>query len=133
MKRATKAPATVEAYIRAFPDPVQAKLQQLRSIVAGAAPGATEKISYGMPAFFLNGVLVYFAAYAKHIGFYPTSSGIAAFGKELAKLKSSKGAVQFPLDDPLPAELVRRMVAFRVKENTAAGSRALVRPRRRRR
>jgi uncharacterized protein YdhG (YjbR/CyaY superfamily) len=117
MKSATKAPADIDRYIRTFPAPVQAKLRQLRSIVAAAAPGATEKISYRMPAFFQNGVLVYYAAYAKHIGFYPTSSGIAAFGKELGKFKSSKGAVQFPLDEPLPEGLIRRMVAFRVKEN----------------
>jgi uncharacterized protein YdhG (YjbR/CyaY superfamily) len=86
--------------------------------VAAAAPGATQKISYRMPTFYLNGNLVHFAAYARHIGFYPTPSGIAAFGTELAKFKSSKGAVQFPLDEPLPAGLIRRMVALRVKENT---------------
>jgi uncharacterized protein YdhG (YjbR/CyaY superfamily) len=113
-----KVPVSIGGYIRAFPKPVQVKLRQLRSIVARAAPMAMEKISYGMPAFFLNKVLVYFAAHEKHIGFYPTSSGIEAFKNRLTKYKSSKGAVQFPLDEPLPAELIRRMVEFRVKENT---------------
>ncbi len=116
-----EAPVSIDGYIRAFPKPVQAKLRQLKSIVARAASMATEKISYGMPAFSQNGVLVYFAAYARHIGFYPTSSGIEAFKGELAKYKSSKGAVQFPLVDPLPVGLIRRMVTFRVKENTAHG------------
>ena len=118
MRPATKPPADIDGYIRAFPAPVQAKLRELRSIVAGAAPRATEKISYGMPTFYLNGNLVHFAAHARHIGFYPTPSAIEAFVKELARYQSSKGAVQFPLDEPLPAGLIRRMVAFRVKENT---------------
>jgi uncharacterized protein YdhG (YjbR/CyaY superfamily) len=113
-----KAPTTIDVYIRTFPKTVQVKLQQLRRIVAKAAPGAEERISYRMPAFFLNGVLVYFAAFTKHIGLYPTSSGIEAFKNELTGYKSSKGAVQFPLDEPLPADLIRRMVRFRVKENT---------------
>jgi uncharacterized protein YdhG (YjbR/CyaY superfamily) len=113
-----KAPTTIDVYIRTFPKTVQVKLQQLRRIVAKAAPGAEERISYRMPAFFLNGVLVYFAAFTRHIGLYPTSSGIEAFKNELAGYKSSKGAVQFPLDEPLPADLIRRMVRFRVKENT---------------
>ena len=118
-----KAPTTIDGYIRAFPPDVQAKLRQLRSLVAATAPGATEKISYRMPAFFQNGVLVYFAAFTKHIGFYPTSSGIEAFKSQLARYKNSKGAVQFPLDEPLPVDLIRRMVAFRVKENTRKGGR----------
>jgi uncharacterized protein YdhG (YjbR/CyaY superfamily) len=113
-----KVPVSIDVYIRTFPKPVQVKLQQIRNIVAKAAPGARERISYGMPAFCLDRVLVYFAAHTKHIGFYPTSSGIEAFKNELAKYKSSKGAVQFPLDEPLPAGLIRRMVMFRVKENT---------------
>jgi uncharacterized protein YdhG (YjbR/CyaY superfamily) len=113
-----KAPTTIDVYIRTFPKTVQVKLQQLRRIVAKAAPGAEERISYRMPAFFLNGVLVYFAAFTRHIGLYPTSSGIEAFKNELTGYKSSKGAVQFPLDEPLPADLIRRMVRFRVKENT---------------
>ncbi|OHD68634.1 MAG: hypothetical protein A2177_15215 [Spirochaetes bacterium RBG_13_68_11] len=118
MDRETHVPATIDAYIRTFPKTVQVKLQQLRRIVARAAPGAAEKISYGMPTFFQNGNLVHFAAYTRHIGFYPTPSAIEAFARELAKYKSSKGAVQFPLDEPLPADLIRRMVEFRVKENT---------------
>jgi uncharacterized protein YdhG (YjbR/CyaY superfamily) len=113
-----KTPTTIDGYIRTFPRDVQAKLRQLRGIVAHEAPGATEKISYRMPTFFLNGNLVHFAAYARHIGFYPTPSGIEAFRSELAKYQSSKGAVQFPLDEPLPTSLIRRIVRFRVKENT---------------
>jgi uncharacterized protein YdhG (YjbR/CyaY superfamily) len=119
MARMKKASADIDGYIRAFPKPVQAKLRQLKSIVAKAAPQAAEKISYGMPTFYLNGNLVHFAAHARHIGFYPTPSAIEAFGKELAKYQSSKGAVQFPTDEPLPADLIRRMVAFRVKESTS--------------
>ena len=82
-----------------------------------AAPNAQEKISYGMPAYALNGVLLYFAGYAHHIGFYPTSSGIRAFKSKLSKFKHSKGAVQFPLDAPLPVTLIRQIVRFRVREN----------------
>lgn len=119
MERRNTAPADIDGYLRTFPKPVQAKLRQLRSIVAKAAPMATGKISYGMPAFHQNGVLVFFAAHARHIGFYPTPSAIQAFEKELAKYQSSKGAVQFPIDGPLPVGLIRRMVAFRVRENTS--------------
>jgi uncharacterized protein YdhG (YjbR/CyaY superfamily) len=113
-----RAPATIDGYLRAFPGNVKARLRKMRSIVAAAAPGATEKISYGMPTFYLNGNLVHFAAYARHIGFYPTPRAIAAFAEELTKYQTSKGAIQFPLDEPLPVGLVRRVVAFRVKENT---------------
>jgi len=82
-----------------------------------AAPEAVEVISYQMPAFKLNGILVYFAAFKNHIGFYPTSSGIEQFKKELSPYKWSKGAVQFPLDKPIPFALVKKIVIFRVKEN----------------
>jgi uncharacterized protein YdhG (YjbR/CyaY superfamily) len=92
-------------------------LRQMRATIHEAAPEATEKISYGIPTFYLNGNLVHFAAFAKHIGFYPTSSGIAAFKEQLIPFKSSKGAVQFPKDKPLPLTLVAKMVKFRVKEN----------------
>ena len=119
MKRLTTKPATIDGYIRTFPGPVQAKLRQLRGIVEAAAPEATGKISYGMPAFHQNGVLVFFAAHARHVGFYPAPSAIQAFEKELAKYQSSKGAVRFPIDGPLPVSLIRRMTAFRVKENTS--------------
>ena len=107
-------PANIDAYITGFPEDIQEKLQQLRVAIQKAAPGATEVISYAMPAFKMNSVLVYFAAYKNHIGFYPTASGIAAFTGELAGYKHSKGAIQFPVDQPLPLALITRIVAFRV-------------------
>lgn len=110
-------PANTDAYIAAFPEDVQALLRQMRNIIRKAAPNAQEVISYGMPAYKCNGVLVYFAGYKGHIGFYPTGSGIAAFQKEIAKYKNSKGAVQFPLDKPLPVGLITKMVKFRLKQD----------------
>jgi uncharacterized protein YdhG (YjbR/CyaY superfamily) len=108
---------TIDEYIKSFPVDIQAGLKQLRALIRRAAPEAQEKISYQMPTFYLNGNLVHFAAYPKHIGFYPTPSAIEAFQKELSKYKSSKGAVQFPLDAPLPLKLIERIVKFRVKES----------------
>ena len=108
---------TIDEYIKSFPGDIQARLKQLRALIRRVAPEAQEKISYQMPTFYLNGNLVHFAAYPKHIGFYPTPSGIEAFQKELSKYKSSKGAVQFPLDAPLPLKLIERIVKFRVKES----------------
>ncbi|MGG0657231.1 iron chaperone [Rummeliibacillus pycnus] len=108
---------TIDEYISQFPSDVQDKLQQLRNVIKEIAPDAEEKISYQMPAFTLKGNLVYFAAYKKHIGFYPTSSGITAFKDELSQFKLSKGTVQFPIDEPLPYKLISRMVKFRVEEN----------------
>ncbi|MFZ1289249.1 MAG: DUF1801 domain-containing protein [Melioribacteraceae bacterium] len=104
-------------YIANFPEEVQLKLIQLRKTIAEAAPNAEEKISYQMPTFFLNGNLVHFAAYKNHIGFYPTPSGITAFEKELSNYKSSKGAIQFLIDKPIPAKLISKIVKFRVEEN----------------
>lgn len=92
-------------------------LEELRQAIKLAAPAAEEVISYQMPAFKYHGVLVYFAAYKHHIGVYPTSSGIAAFKKELSVYKGAKGSVQFPLDKPLPLALIKKIVKFRVKEN----------------
>jgi uncharacterized protein YdhG (YjbR/CyaY superfamily) len=109
---------TVDEYIKTFPADIQSVLGKMRQTIREAAPGAVEAISYQMPAFKLNGVLVYFAAHKHHIGFYPTSSGIEAFKAELAPYKWSKGAVQFPLDRPIPFDLVRRIVRFRVKETS---------------
>jgi uncharacterized protein YdhG (YjbR/CyaY superfamily) len=109
---------SIGAYIRKFPKTVQATLSGLRSAIKAAAPDAIEKISYQMPAFWLNGNLVYFAAYEKHIGFYPTASGIKKFSKEIAAYKNSKGAVQFPIEEPLPLDLITKMVKFRVEENS---------------
>lgn len=106
-----------DTYIASFPKETQKLLQQIRKAIKEAAPKAEELISYGMPAYKLNGPVVYFAGYEHHIGFYPTGSGIAAFTKEIAKYKSSKGAVQFPLDKPIPVTLVKQMVKFKVAEN----------------
>jgi uncharacterized protein YdhG (YjbR/CyaY superfamily) len=118
MKDKKDAPATIDQYIEGFPPEIQVILSKLRAAVKKAAPQAVEKISYQMPAFYLNGNLVYFAAFKNHIGFFPTSSGVAAFQKELAKYATSKGTIQFPLDKPLPLDLIKRIVKFRVKENS---------------
>lgn len=118
MKPARPAPASIDEYIASFPGDIQALLEKLRLTIRLAAPDAMEKISYGMPTFYLNGNLVHFAAFKHHIGFYPTPSGISAFQGELGKYKTSKGAVQFPLDKPLPLELVKKIVGFRVTENS---------------
>ena len=115
-------PETIDAYIAQFPPDIQARLEQVRATIRKAAPQAVETISYGMPAFKQHRVLVYFAAYAKHIGFYPTGSGIAAFQKEISAFKNSKGAVQFPHDRPLPLALIRRMVQYRVKDDRERSS-----------
>ena len=108
---------TIDAYIASFPEDVQVKLDKLRQTIREAAPDAVEKISYQMPTFALHGNLVHFAAYKNHIGFYPTPSAIEKFQQELSSYKSSKGAVQFPLDQPIPYALVSQIVAFRVREN----------------
>lgn len=110
-------PTNIDDYIAACPSDVQAKLQQLRATIRQAAPDAEETISYQMPTFKLKGNLVYFAAFKKHIGFYPIPTGIAAFKQELSVYKQGKGSVQFPLDQPLPLKLVARIVRFRAKEN----------------
>ncbi len=114
----TEIPRNIDEYIAGCPEHVREKLMELRATIRKAAPGAEEKISYRMPAFNLNGILVYFAAQTRHIGFYPTSSGVTAFKEELGDYKSSKGAIQFPLDQPLPLELITRIVKFRVRENS---------------
>jgi uncharacterized protein YdhG (YjbR/CyaY superfamily) len=113
-----KKPTDTDSYIAGFPKETQKLLQQVRTAIKQAAPKAEEVISYGMPAFKQNGKpLVYFAGYAQHIGFYPTGSGIAAFTKEIEKYKHSKGAVQFPLDKPIPVTLIKQMVKFKIAEN----------------
>lgn len=108
---------SVAQYFSAFPPKTKALLKEMKTIIQEAAPEAEEVISYNMPAFRLNGVLVYYAGYEKHIGFYPTGSGIAAFQKEISAYKNSKGAVQFPLDEPLPKSLITKIVKYRVKED----------------
>ena len=112
-------PATIDDYIAQFPPEIQALLQEMRAVIHAAAPDAVEAISYQMPTFKLYGNLVHFAAFKKHIGFYPTPSGITEFAKELSAYQSAKGSVQFPLDKPLPFDLVSRIVKFRVQENLA--------------
>ena len=108
---------SIDEYIFQFSVEVQEILEMVRNVIQKSAPDAEEKISYQMPTFYFHGNLVHFAAYKKHIGFYPTSSGIAAFKHELSEYKSSKGAVQFPLDKPLPYALISEIVKFRVTEN----------------
>jgi uncharacterized protein YdhG (YjbR/CyaY superfamily) len=110
-------PKTIDSYISSFPPDIRLKLERIRRTIRNAAPGAQEAISYGMPAFKRNGILVYFAAFKNHIGFFPTSSGILAFRKELASYDISKGTVRFPLDRPIPFDLIRKIVVYRVKEN----------------
>jgi len=108
---------TIDEYIANFPEEIQKILQELRATIKTSAPGAQERISYQMPAFALKGNLVYFAAWKNHIGFYPTSSGTRAFKHELSIYESAKGSVKFPLDKPLPLDLISRIVKFRVAEN----------------
>lgn len=114
-----KKPTDIDAYIVDFPDDIKQLLEQVRVTVKAAAPQAKEVISYAMPAFKMNTVLVYFAGYAGHIGFYPGAAGIETFKDEFAKrnYKWSKGAVQFPLDQPLPLDLITKIVTFRVKQD----------------
>ena len=108
---------SIDDYFAAFPAGTKAILIELRKTIKTAAPAAEEVISYNMPALKQNGILVYYAAYKAHIGFYPTPSAIEAFKKELSKYESSKGAVRFPLDQPLPLSLITRIVKFRIKLN----------------
>ncbi len=109
--------ATIDEYIAEFPPDTQEVLQQVRGLIRESAPEATETISYAIPTFDLNGRhLVHFAGYDRHVGFYPTGSGIAAFKEELTGYKSAKGSVQFPLSRPMPADLIKRMVEFRLDE-----------------
>lgn len=109
----------ITAYILQFPPEMQEKLNSLRAAILEIAPEATEKISYGIPTFYLNGNLVHFAGYKSHIGFYPGSEGIAVFADELSQYKLSKGTVQFPLDQPLPLDLVKRITAYRKAQSLA--------------
>ena len=108
---------SIDAYISQFPLDIQLILKKLRKVIKEAAPESSEKISYQMPTFVLNGNLIHFAAQKKHIGFYPTPSAIIAFEEALKDYKTSKGAIQFPFDKPIPYELVREIVLFRVAEN----------------
>jgi uncharacterized protein YdhG (YjbR/CyaY superfamily) len=115
--------ASIDEYIAGFPSATQEVLQELRALIRAAAPDATETISYAIPTFDLGGRhLVHFAGYEKHIGFYPVPSGIEAFKEELKPYRSGKGSAQFPLGQSLPTDLIRRIVEFRVEENTRKAS-----------
>jgi uncharacterized protein YdhG (YjbR/CyaY superfamily) len=115
---------TIDQYIVSCPEPVRGVLEELRATIRRAAPDATEKISYRVPTFYYFGNLVHFAAFKHHIGFYPAPSGIAAFSDELGGYRTAKGSVQFPLGEPLPLDLVARIVQFRVKENAEKHARS---------
>jgi uncharacterized protein YdhG (YjbR/CyaY superfamily) len=116
MKPSSK-PETIDEYITAFPKNIQDILQKVRQTIRELAPDAKEAISCQMPTFKLNGNLVHFAAFKNHIGFYPTPSATEEFQKELSPYKSGKGSIQFPLNEPIPYDLLRKIVMFRVKEN----------------
>ena len=109
----------IDLYVEQFPTATQKQLNKLRNIIKSTAPAAEEMISYKMPAYKLDGILVYFAGYKAHVGFYPTPSGIKNFLPKLKGYKCSKAAVQFPIDQPLPQSLIKEIVAFRIKENAS--------------
>ena len=110
-------PKTVTEYINAAPKEAREKLREMRACISEAAPGATESLKWGMPAFSYRRILVTFAAFEHHIGFYPTPSAVKAFEKNLSKFKTAKGSIQFPLEKPLPLPLIRKIIAFRVQES----------------
>ena len=113
----TKKPLNIDEYIGAFPNDIQEILEKIRMTIQKAAPDAKEKISYAMPAFEQNGIVVYFAAFKNHIGLYALPTGHEAFKEELSPYKSGKGSVQFPFNKPIPYDLITKIVKFRVKEN----------------
>lgn len=123
MQSAKTAPRNIDEYIEVFPRVVQEILEQIRETIRKAAPDAEETISYQIPTFTLKGNLVHFAAFKKHIGFYPTPTGIEKFKDELSVYECAKGSVKFPLDKPIPFDLISRIVTFRVKENLETGCR----------
>ena len=117
MKMEQTAPKNIDDYIAGFPDDVQVILQKIRMTIKKAAPNAEETIKYQMPTFTLQGNLVHFGAFKKHIGFYPVPTGIEAFKDELSVYEGGKGSVKFPLDKPMPYDLISKIVQFRVQEN----------------
>ena len=127
MKKTDANPATIDDYIAGHPPKIRARLSAMRKTIRKHAPGAEEKISYRIPTFYLGGNLVYFAAFGRHVGFYPGAAAIATFKDALAPYKSAKGSVQFPHDEPLPLDLVAEIVRFRVahqaSRSTARGRR----------
>ncbi len=124
MKTQPSAPASIDDYIAAFPPAVQEILQRIRQVIREEAPTAQEDIRYQMPTFRLNGNLVHFAAYQHHIGFYPTPNGIAEFEHDLAAYKGGKGSARFPLNQPIPYDLIRRIVRFRVAQSQAKAAKS---------
>jgi len=110
-------PNSIENHISTFPPETQLLLQQVRETIKAVVPEAIEAISYGIPTFKFHGNLVHFAGYAHHIGFYPGASSIRVFADELSAYKTSKGTIQFPLDKPIPFDLIRRITEFRLEEN----------------
>jgi uncharacterized protein YdhG (YjbR/CyaY superfamily) len=121
MEQETKSPQTVDDYIAGFPAEIQSILRQIRSIIRETVPDAEEVISYQMPTYRLGGNLVHFAAFKNHIGFYPTPRGVEAFQDELAPYQHAKGSIRFPLNQPIPYALIRKIVAFRVNEMLEKG------------
>lgn len=119
MEAGETSPKTIDEYIAAFPPDVQAILQKVRATIREAAPGAQEKIGYGVPTFTLHGNLVHFAAFKNHLSFFPDPSGIEHFIDEVSQYWAGKGTLQFPLDQPIPYDLIRRITEFRVQENLA--------------
>lgn len=119
MKKRRGTPTDIDQYIALFPKDVRTRLADIRNVIRTAAPGAEEAIKYQMPTFVLNGNLVHFAAFTHHIGFYPAPMGIEKFKRELSQFKGAKGSVQFPLDRPVPLNLIGRIVAYRVRQNLA--------------
>ena len=117
MEKTKVVPETVDQYIAAFPADVKKRMQQLRKTIKAGAPNADELISYQMPGYKYFGMLVYFAGYKNHIGFYPGAGGLLEFYKELSSFKSAKGSVQFPHDRPIPYDMISKIVKFRVKQN----------------
>ena len=114
----TKArPKSITEYINAAPKEAQKKLREMRACIREAAPGAAESLKWGMPAFSYRRILVTFAAFKHHIGFYPTPAAVKAFAKDLSKFATAKGSIQFPLEKPLPLPLIRKITAFRVRES----------------
>jgi uncharacterized protein YdhG (YjbR/CyaY superfamily) len=110
-------PKSVTEYIQAAPTPARKKLKEMLACIRKAAPGATEGLKWGMPAFSFRRILVTFAAHKNHIGFYPTPSAVKAFAKELSKFNTARGSIQFPLEKPLPLPLIRKITEFRVQES----------------
>jgi len=119
MEEKKAGPTTVEEYITQFPEDIQQILRKIRAVIREAAPDAEERIGYGMPGLYQNGGLVWFGAFKKHIGLYPTPSGITGFADELSVYKVAKGSANFPLDKPIPYDLIAKIVKARVAENVA--------------